>query len=139
MNRLYKYIHVIISAVVLVLECLPNGIRLFFFAGPDNSYVMTTSYFDMVTFGNGDFFPLITAIATIVLLVSSIIHIFVKKRVLVRWMMGLYIVAGACSVLHVLLNGFRAVTVVNGAVVILLAVGIGLLVTGDKKSACNFK
>lgn len=30
--------------------------------------------------------------------------------------------------LHVLLNGFRAVTVVNGAVVILFAVGIWLLV-----------
>ena len=139
MNRIHKYIHVIISAVILVLECLPNGIRLFFFAGQNNSYVMTTSYFDMVTFGNGDLFPLITAIATIVLLVSSIIHIFVKKRVLVRWMMGVYIVAAACSVLHILLNGFRAVTVVNGAVMILLAVGIGLLVMGDKKSACNFK
>ena len=87
----------------------------------------------------GDFFPLITAIVTIVLLVCSIIHIFVKKRVLVRCMMALYIAAAACSVLHVLLNGFRAVTVVNGAVVILFAVGIWLLVMGDKKSACNFK
>ena len=133
MNRIYKYIHVIISAVILFLECLPNGIRLFFFAGADNSYVMTTSYFDMVTFGNGDFFPLITAIATIVLLVCSIIHIFVKKRVLVRCIMVLYIVAAIRSVLHVLLNGFRAVTVVNGAVVILFAVGIWLLVMGDKK------
>lgn len=100
---------------------------------------MTTSYFDMVTFGNGDFFPLITAIVTIALLVCSIIHIFVNKRVLVRCMMGLYIVATICSVLHILLNGFRAVTVVNGAVVILFAVGIWLLVMGDKKSACNFK
>ena len=44
MNRLYKYIYVIISAVILVLEYLPNGIRLFFFAGQNNSYVMTTSY-----------------------------------------------------------------------------------------------
>ena len=50
-----------------------------------------------------------------------------------------YIVATICSVLHILLNGFRAVTVVNGAVVILFAVGIWLLVMGDKKSACNFK
>ncbi len=128
MNRIYKDIHVIISAVILVLECLPNGIRLFFFAGPDNSYVMTTSYFDMVTLGNGDFFPLIAAIVTIVLLVCSIIHIFVKKQVLVRCMMSLYIAAAVCSVLHILLNGFRAVTVVNGAVVILFAVGIWLLV-----------
>ena len=76
-----RFLMLIISVLMLVLEILPYG-AVCNFANPDgNSIKNTYSYFDLTPFGYANFGPFITAIFTCVLVVLSVFYFlkFSKK------------------------------------------------------------
>ena len=73
-----RFLMLIISVVVIVLEILPYG-AVCNFANPDGKPIKNTySYFDLTPFGYANFGPFITAILTCVLVVLSIVF-FIKS------------------------------------------------------------
>jgi hypothetical protein len=63
----------------LVLEALPNGVVIYFANPEGDPYRETYSYFSLTPYGYANFFPLITAVMTCVLLLLLIISIILKK------------------------------------------------------------
>lgn len=62
----------------LVLEILPYGAVLNF-GNPDGSFTRSTySYFDMMSFGNANFGPCLTALFSVVMLIGVAVLIVVK-------------------------------------------------------------
>lgn len=68
------------SLVALVLECLPWGAVLQF-AQPEGEPIRKTySYFSLTPYGYANFFPLLTAIVTTLLLIYQIFFFISKKE-----------------------------------------------------------
>ena len=57
---------ILLTAVLLLLERLPKGVMMRFSDG-EQYYIEYMSFFDMIPFGYGDFFPLISAVLTVML------------------------------------------------------------------------
>ena len=114
-----------LSVTAVVLECLPYGAVLNF-GIPDNSsghayFRETYSYFDSMTFGYGNFGPLLTAIMTCVLIILSIIYLFLGKDGLKK---AVSVVSGIALVFSLmpLMFGIRFFSVVGGVISAVLAV-----------------
>lgn len=113
-------------AVILVLECLPAGVILIFADGPDTRITRTFSYFSLVPFGYAQFFPLITAMLTVVIAVFSAIS-FISNYRIVKLQDGAFtcsIVALITSVLSWAMFGADRITVIGIAISILLFISI---------------
>ena len=72
------------TGIALILECLPWG-AVVRFAQPDGDPIRKTySYFSLVPYGYANFFPLMTAILTCLLLVYLILFFIWKKEKTIR-------------------------------------------------------
>jgi transcriptional regulator with XRE-family HTH domain len=65
----------------LILEALPYGAVMNFASGPEETIRVTTSYFNLLPFGYGNFFPFITAVLTVVSIMGGFISIFWEKGI----------------------------------------------------------
>lgn len=74
-----KIILLCILIAALVLEVLPNGVVIYFANPEGDPYRETYSYFSLTPYGYANFFPLITAVMTCVLLLLLIISFTLKK------------------------------------------------------------
>lgn len=66
--------YLILPIVTLILECLPFGAVCIFATSPTEYVKETFSYFDFTPFGYANFFPLITAAVTCLVLVLLVIY-----------------------------------------------------------------
>ena len=76
------------------------------------------SYFDMLPFGYGNFFPMICAVLTCVLLLLSVIYLFTGKYMILNIMMGTGIAALIISLLPII---FKSYTLIGLGITLLLA------------------
>ncbi len=74
----------ILEIVMLVLECLPNGVEIHFdvpaYIGATGHYSEFYPYFSGIPYGYGNFCPVFIGILTIAVIFLWIINIFVDKR-----------------------------------------------------------
>lgn len=68
-----KILLLVFPVIALILEVLPYGAVMCHFNPKGRPFRETYSYFDLVTFGNANFFPLFTGILTCVLLILAIL------------------------------------------------------------------
>ena len=76
--KLKRILAFLSATVALILECLPYGAVLKFAVDEGKTERKFFSFFDLTVYGNGNFFPFLTGILT-VLLVLSIGMYWVKK------------------------------------------------------------
>lgn len=68
---------------ILVLEMLPNAVMIPFSSGPNSWVTSTFSYFSLTTmFGAVDFFPILSAVLTIISILLCVICFVKRKSVL---------------------------------------------------------
>ena len=65
----------------LILEALPYGVVMNFASSPEETIRVTTSYFNFLPFGYGNFFPFITAVLTIVSVIGGLISVLWGKDI----------------------------------------------------------
>lgn len=74
----------ILEIIMLVLECLPNGVEMHFdvpaYVGATGHYSEFYPYFSDMPFGYGNFYPVFIGILTIAVIILWIINLFVDKR-----------------------------------------------------------
>ena len=74
----------ILEIVMLVLECLPNGVEMHFdvpaYVGATGHYSEYYPYFSDMPFGYGNFCPVFIGILTIAAIILWIVNLFVDKR-----------------------------------------------------------
>lgn len=74
----------ILEIVMLVLECLPNGIEMHFdspaYIGAGEHCIDFYPYFSSMPFGYGNFYPVFIGILTIAIIILWIINLFVDKK-----------------------------------------------------------
>lgn len=107
---------------VLVLELLPWGAVLIFAPGPTERIRATFSYFSLTPFGYANFFPLLTAVLTVpLLLLSALLRLSAKpgKRLPNIVFIGTVLTA-LISLLSVLLFGIEYLTAVGAMISLLL-------------------
>ena len=68
-----RLLYLILPLITLILELLPFGAVCVFAAGPDQVYLQTFSYFDLLPFGYANFGPLITAVLSCLVLLLLVI------------------------------------------------------------------
>lgn len=70
----------LILAAALVLECLPRGVEMRWATPPgEPAHVSYCAYFSLLPVGYGNVFPLLTALATVVLLVAALAALARKR------------------------------------------------------------
>ena len=75
-----RYVCLLLPVITLILEILPFG-AVCNFANPDGEpWRITYSYFDLTPFGNANFAPFLTALATCVLLLLAALYVFGAKE-----------------------------------------------------------
>lgn len=116
-----KMLLLLLPAVALVLEIIPNGVVLNFANPEGNPWRQTYSYFDLTPFGYANFGPLITAILTCVLLVLAVICLFKPQKGLNTAILTVAGFATAASLMP-LMFGFDYITV-SGVIITILLTG----------------
>lgn len=116
----------IFPAIAILLELLPQSVVMNFAdfdaeTGNINVIKNYYSYFDMMPFGYGDFFPLICAVLTCVILLLAVVYAFTGKYVILNIMSGVSIAAVIVSVLPIL---FRSYTLIGIGITLVLAAEI---------------
>ncbi len=126
-----RVLQTLLPAAALILAFLPWGVALSFMSDPSlPPQVTTTSYFDLLPFGYGNFAPLITAVLTCVLLVLMLVHLATGSRKLRR---AGKILAWAAAVISVFPVVFSAYTLIGGLISICLAGDAVMLTTAEKE------
>lgn len=74
-----RYLSLLCLVAAIVLMALPCGAVLVFATGPKETIVRCYSYFDFTVFGNGNFFPLITAVSAAAALLLELCYLFWAK------------------------------------------------------------
>lgn len=110
----------------LALELTPWGAVLRFAQPEGEPLRKTYSYFSMVPYGYANFFPLLTAILTVLLLVYFLIAFITKKEKAENTCFYLAIVGAIFSFLP-LLQGFLNYSLVGFGISICLSVAVVLL------------
>ena len=109
------------SLIALILECLPWGAVLRF-AQPEGDPVRKTySYFSLTPYGYANFFPLLTAIVTTLLLIYQIISFVTKKEKTASTCFYLAFVGAILSLLP-LLRGIQSYSFTGLGISVSLAV-----------------
>lgn len=113
------HLGIILSAVAVALELLPWGAVCVFAGvpGSDESYVRVSySYFDPLPFGYANFAPLITAVASVVILVMWMLGIvFEARKGYFRAVLAISLFAFLTSLAPLLL-GFRYCSIVGALI-----------------------
>ena len=115
----------------LILEMTPYGAVLYF-GMPDRDPVRKTfSYFSLVPYGYAVFFPLLTAILTVLLLVFLLLAIVKKSKKLESTAFYLSFVGAIFSFLP-LFYGFRYFSLVGGGISLFLVLTSVFLFQKDR-------
>ena len=100
--------HLILPVITLILEILPYGAVLNFARPSENGEIgyfrETYSYFDLMPYGYGNFFPLVTAILTCVVLVLLGIYSMVGKKQFITITKGIACFATVSSCFPILMG-----------------------------------
>ena len=115
-----RFLPLICPTAALILEALPWGAVLNFARPEGEPTRQTYSYFSLMPFGYANFWPLITAVLTCVLLITALVALI---RPLPRlWRMGgnLSAVAAMTSVGSWVMFGFDYFTLVGGGITLAL-------------------
>lgn len=115
----------------VVLEFLPYGVVMTFADGPDKTFQITTAYFDLLPFGYGNFFPLITAVLTFTVAFGVLASILWKGR-LPRLQNAVYL----CCILTL---GCSAVSLLFGMTFVGTMISVSLLAAVVFQAAANRK
>lgn len=125
-----RLIYIILPVITLILEILPYGAVLNFARPSEDGEIgyfrETYSYFDLMPYGYGNFFPLITAILTCVVLVLLGIYCLVGKKQFITITKGIACFATVCSCFPVLM-GIKYFSLVGILISLSLAVEAWLL------------
>ena len=123
----------LLPIVTLILEILPFG-AVCNFANPEGDpYRILYSYFDLTPFGNANFAPFLTALATCVMLLLVAIYVFGSKEKLLSKIETVNAIAILLS-LCPLLFGITYYTVVGGMITAVLVSQMAVLYYFKKKS-----
>ena len=123
----------LLPIVTLILEILPFG-AVCNFANPEGApYRITYSYFDLTPFGNANFAPFLTALATCAMLLLVAICVFGSKETLLSKIETVNAIAILLS-LCPLLFGITYYTVVGGMITAALVLQMAVLYYFKKKS-----
>lgn len=74
--KLKKVLPIILTAVILVLQCLPFSVKLIFAGENGERWEHLYSYFSMMPFGYATFGPILCAMLTCVTLAILIVYLF---------------------------------------------------------------
>lgn len=127
-KRIYGAISIIILIATIVLEALPYGAVFIFADGPESWIKRTFSYFSMILFGYANFFPLITALLTVIIMALSV-YAFVKNYKVIRMQNIIFIcsvVAFISSIISWILFGSSYITGVGISISTLLILSVFL-------------
>ncbi len=131
-----KLLTLLFPLITLILEILPYGAICVFASGPNDTYKKTFSYFDLTPFGYANFFPLLTALTTCVILVLLTVYLLTDKTALIKTTKVLVCVGVALS-LCPLIYGFNYYSTVAALITLSLIFELILLLITTKKSADN--
>lgn len=70
----------ILEIVMLILECLPYGIKMVFAPSPTERKELFFPYFSDMPYGYGNVFPIYIGILTIAVIILWFVNLFVDKR-----------------------------------------------------------
>lgn len=70
----------ILEIVMLILECLPYGIKMVFAPSPTERKELFFPYFSDMPYGYGNVFPIYVGILTIAIILLWLINLFADKR-----------------------------------------------------------
>ncbi len=133
-NLIHKLIILLILVMVFILEILPNGAILNFSDGT-NIIKRTYSYFSLMPFGYANFGPLITGVATIILMLLIVFAIFKEHEKLFNSIKVVSIIGFAFSLLPLLL-GINYYSFIGLIISVLLLIVV-ILVFLYKKNVYN--
>lgn len=68
-----KIISIVSMLVAIVLMVIPYGVAMKFASSPTERVTLYYSYFDMIPFGYGNWFPIITAVLSIIIVLVLLI------------------------------------------------------------------
>lgn len=114
-------IPIVLMVIAVALEALPFGAVLRF--GQENGETPKSffSYFSLTPYGYANFFPLITAVLSCVLLVLSVVLLFVDSRKCKKAFRVLAVVNAAASLIALAWGNF---TVVAALILLVLAANL---------------
>ncbi len=104
MKKYLKYIYLIFPVLASILMLMPHAVEMNFSTGNGEDLICYYSYYSTMPFGYGDIGPLLTAVATIIILIGLALNIFYFKRYILNGVFVLYILAIAFSVFHLFFN-----------------------------------
>ena len=120
---------VVLPALTIVLEILPQGAVCIFAPSPTERVKETFSYFSLIPFGYANFAPLITASLTVVILLLSLISL--KKNSVINTVFVLSVITAVISLLP-LMYGLSYYTLVGAFITITLVAECILVKTQQK-------
>ncbi len=126
-----KYLNVIISVVILILEALPQGVVLRFANPEGEPFHNTFSYFDLTPFGYANFAPLLTVICTIILLIASILYC-VKRRG-IKLIKTLSVIGFVLTLIPSIMHGIEYLTWIAVVIAIMFLVEFAITITLKNK------
>ena len=130
-----RFLPLICPAAVLILELLPWGAALNF-GQPDGETIRQTfSYFSLMPFGYANFWPLITAVLSCVLLIVSVCAVVRPSARALRTSANLSAIATMTSIGSWVMFGFDYFTLVGGGITLALVAHTVLMGICLKKSA----
>lgn len=132
------------AVVAWVLELLPYGAVLNFARAPEEgggTIRRTFSYFSLTPFGYANFFPLLTAIFTVAVLMMTAVLLLRNQPVGHRWRKGLFAsscAAFVCSLMPLVQFDFAYVSAVGAAIAGLWLVSLVLQIILAKRGGEAF-
>ena len=129
-----RFLPLICPAAALILELLPWGAALNF-GQPDGETIRQTfSYFSLMPFGYANFWPLITAVLSCVLLIVSVLAAVRPSARVLRTSANLSAIAMMTSIGSWVMFGFDYFTLVGGGMTLALVAHTVLMGICLKKS-----
>lgn len=108
--------------VSIILMALPISVEMVLAPGPDKRVIETSSYFGPIVFGYGNWFPIITAIMSIIVVLSIVWNLFGNKGSKVTLVCST--ISAVSSVLAMVL--FTSISVVSIIIAVLLCISTAL-------------
>jgi len=125
-------------AAALILELLPFGVVMRFADGPEKVVRYTVSYFNLLPFGYGNFFPLITAVLTTVGFGGIFSSVMWKGRPRLQNAVFLCcVIAFACSLLPLL--PFFGATLTGTLISLCILASVLFQAAANRKTAAGRK
>lgn len=122
---------IIFPLAAIALELLPFGVTMDFASSPVETVTHTYSYFSMMPFGYGNFFPLITAVLSCIVFVCSVMAAAWKSRRVCRVLSILSAFVLVISFMAFMV-GLKNFSFVGGGITVSLA--LEFWVSGDIRS-----